>query len=431
MGLEWKKIGIIAFWVLIIHIVVALCLALPLHFGRTVIFQASDPHVGYYSGLGDRTTLNIIWSCFSTIFICVYTAVHLDVDQFVHGGLHSLRGKVGFLLLGIAAPEGLQIIAAGEYFQAAAVTRRMQDRRDVTSHISTNHNDSSEGIPLHSVHNMESTTNSVDDQESLEHRHSTEQQWTMTHSFFLGMKGFQDQDRSIIATEQLVSFSTKHTLEYGIISTRLDDIRDQINAMSKADALVKALACIQIIWFLINIFARLASKLPISPLEWTTCGYIGCTLGTYAFWWHKPYNVSRRITLPVHVLPSSNSDSDIDYSKMGSLLSAVVGTIVFGGCHLAAWNHDFVNSSGKPLWRICAIIITVFLMPAVVAAAVVDGSISQSRFKALRNILFASLVSVYYIARLLLIYLLFVSFWSLPAGVYQDTRWSSFFPSIR
>jgi len=427
MTFDWKSTGLRSF-VALVHIIIVLCFTLPLYFGYTVTFLPSDPHIGYYSGIGDRTTLGIIWGCFATIFICVYTAQHLDVDELEEGGVQSFRLKIFYLLLGISVPEFLLFRAVDEYFDAVAITRRLQDCRDVTSRASPEHDDNSEELPLNSTRDPEAIA-SVDGQPFPEPRHSPVQRWTMTHSFFLMMTGFQNSDRSIITAAQLASFKENNKLKYNTISNQLDDILKEINAMSKADALVKTLACIQVTWFLVNVVARLASKLPISPLEWTTCGYIGCTLGTYAFWWHKPYNILRRITLPITIPPSD--DPDINGTVTGSAISAAIGTIIFGGCHLAAWNHNFVNSSGKPLWRVCALLLTAYPIPTGTVYWIFHEYAPDSRLKnALNDQLIAVLVSVYYIARVLLICLLVLSFWSLPKGVYQDTNWSSFLPSI-
>lgn len=49
--------------------------------GHATAFHPEDPHVGWVENPGRRGTLNIIWTCFSTIFTCVYVSVHIDIPD--------------------------------------------------------------------------------------------------------------------------------------------------------------------------------------------------------------------------------------------------------------------------------------------------------------------------------------------------------------
>jgi len=415
-------------------VITAVAFSLALHFGHIVSFPSSDPRLGYQSGSDHRSTLSIIWSCLSTIFICVYTAMHHNVPKTRHNSaLKALIDKVLWVILGIAVPELIVGLAAGEYADAQAISRRVrQDLVERSKYLLRGRRDSgsaaepqdpgydntdSESWPL------QTPQSSPQDRGSLLHAQNA---WTPVHSFFLIMGGFEDRSGNRMKPGHFIWLVTHQTPEYDQVLAKLSDIQREIKDKSKADPLVKTLACLQITWFLVNIIARLVTKLPVSQLEWTACGYIVCALGTYVAWWNKPYSISERISLPVDATPNHKEEWE---SKAGPYRMAglILGTLLFGAFHLAAWNSEYINSSGKILWRIGSLFVTIFPLVFMTISVLSDyisipdwlgGSISV-------------LGSVFYgISRLTLLCLIALSFWSLPAGAYLDVSWSSFLPSI-
>ncbi len=110
---------------------------------------------------------------------------------------------------------------------------------------------------------------------------------------------------------------------------------------------------------------------------------------------------------------------------MWRTIAIAVGTLCFGSFHLAAWKNDFVNSSGKRMWRVCSIMITAIPIPfGLLNQHIAMLGEASSCTVLLRQLLLAS----YVIARLVLLYLVVLSFWSLPADVYRDMNWLSVLP---
>ena len=64
-------------------------------------------------------------------------------------------------------------------------------------------------------------------------------------------------------------------------------IRDK----SKADMLVKSLACIQVSWMLVQTIARKVVGYPITLLEVHTLVHVGCAIAMYGLWFEKPLDV--------------------------------------------------------------------------------------------------------------------------------------------
>lgn len=127
--------------------------------------------------------------------------------------------------------------------------------------------------------------------------------WTMTHAMFTEMGGFQREVNGQVETinlEFMNGILCDGDCPYrATLANQLDHLLDEINDKSKADPMVKVLACLQVVWFLVTILARRfgTPRLPLTQLEIATCGYIICALGTWSFWWTKPYNVQCPILL--------------------------------------------------------------------------------------------------------------------------------------
>ena len=66
-----------------------------------------------------------------------------------------------------------------------------------------------------------------------------------------------------------------------------DDIMDK----SKANALAKAIVCVQALWFCLDVLTRLGFGLPITLLELNTFAHAICALAIYYIWWDKPLDV--------------------------------------------------------------------------------------------------------------------------------------------
>lgn len=67
----------------------------------------------------------------------------------------------------------------------------------------------------------------------------------------------------------------------------------------KADSVSKALVCIQVTWMLLNVFARIAKRLPVTLLETHVVIQVGIAILTYAFWWNKPLDAQEAIEIKV------------------------------------------------------------------------------------------------------------------------------------
>jgi hypothetical protein len=58
--------------------------------------------------------------------------------------------------------------------------------------------------------------------------------------------------------------------------------------------------CAQCGWFLMNVLARVAAKLPITFLELHVTSHIAITVALYIFWWNKQLDANQPIVLDIH-----------------------------------------------------------------------------------------------------------------------------------
>jgi len=65
----------------------------------------------------------------------------------------------------------------------------------------------------------------------------------------------------------------------------------EIQDRSKGDILCKGFMVLQTLWFMIEFFARLDQRLPVTELELVTLAYAVLNIAIYFFWWKKPQNV--------------------------------------------------------------------------------------------------------------------------------------------
>lgn len=113
----------------------------------------------------------------------------------------------------------------------------------------------------------------------------------MTHSFFAGSGGFyycegKDEGRRINSS-QFLQLCEAHKIANPVI-TELE-IRDK----SKSDALGKLILGIQLIWFTLQVVARVWNRLEVTLVEIDTVCMAALTLLLLFFWHNKPLRPKR------------------------------------------------------------------------------------------------------------------------------------------
>jgi hypothetical protein len=325
-----------------------------------------------------RGTIDIIWTSFTTIFLCCWTSLCLNVlPRYFRRG-RRVYHKALFSCLSLIGPEFTFQLALGQWSSA---------RRSVE-----------------------------------EFRHSGYPNWSMSHAFLADMGGFilhaPDWVPFPLNAIQVHYLVTQRYISYSSVGIDMTEIEDK----NKGDGVVRFITVLQMLWFSLNCLGRLIQHLSITTLELTTVGFIVCTLGTYFFWRHKPLDVGSAIILEPNITladiiiragkdasPSSYKLTPLDFvsqeqpytwrlywtywvnilRKLRIVLTAqrrpvdkipdanwpaVSGgwrwniilflvQITYGSLSLCAWNLDFPSRIERLLWHIstCAIVVAIVI----------------------------------------------------------------------
>ncbi|MCJ1378129.1 hypothetical protein MMC17_001225 [Xylographa soralifera] len=212
---------------------------------------------GWVSSPDGRGTFDIIQSCLFTIFLCTWSALHLNLPAKNERHLYHILRKVKWMIQTLLGPEFIVWLAVGQRFEASDSVCKFKEL----------------GYP----------------------------QWTLRHGFYANMGGIV-----IIAPDCKAFPITARRVHY-LVAQKLmpfpDISMEEVWDKSKADLLTKLLVCSQILWLVIQVLARLIQHIQVTTLELITLSYVLCTCATYIMWLHKPLDVERptRITLNVSI----------------------------------------------------------------------------------------------------------------------------------
>lgn len=81
---------------------------------------------GWVSSPDQRGTADILWACTSTIFVCVWVMLHLNVPAEKDRELTIFLRKLKWFVMSMLAPELLMLFASGQW---AAARRSVVDMR--------------------------------------------------------------------------------------------------------------------------------------------------------------------------------------------------------------------------------------------------------------------------------------------------------------
>jgi hypothetical protein len=208
---------------------------------------------GWISGPDGRGTLDIIWSSLTTILLCSWTVLCLNVPPPRWSRARTIWQKFLMAGLGVLGPEFILQLALAQWSSAC---------RSVEAFHSLGHD-----------------------------------KWSMTHAFLADMGGFvlhaENEMPFPLDAEQVL-----YLIKEGFVNVS-DVVVDKsvIEDKNKGVKMARFLTLFQILWFSINSIGRVIQHLAITTLELTTLGFIICTLGTYFFWAHKPMDILTSIAL--------------------------------------------------------------------------------------------------------------------------------------
>lgn len=214
-----------------------------------------------------RGTLDILWSCAFTMSLCSWSIICMNMPGAKESKYLVLWRKFALTALGIACPEVILEMAAGQWVRAR------QCVRDFNSD---------------DVEQPRSDTQDPQCMNTIE-KANVKEKWTMEMAFFADMGGFRLQTRNRdpfpIDARQLLYLVRNGYVQQPVFKPQMIDDKN------KVDVLLRAIILCQISWFLVSVVGRWAQHLVVTTAELTTVSFIFCSAITEIFWWHKPADV--------------------------------------------------------------------------------------------------------------------------------------------
>ncbi|EKM56455.1 uncharacterized protein PHACADRAFT_118172 [Phanerochaete carnosa HHB-10118-sp] len=280
------------------------------------------PQAIWQSSPDVRGTYDIISTCLSTIVICVWSAVHVDVP--IRQTRWSIIDKIGWLVTGLVAPDLLLYVACCQLYRAYVLLGEAKRCLHVESVQPKPGRSRASAISLFieamaHLYKQASRVPEPSDEASFSEyteadaasakfreassdvpleaqqpsRRRRKHPWTLTHAFYGVMGGF------VLETPPILEGETRFVLTLSGLRFVMDNAPDLLPDLSeeeiwskgRSDALAKVLLMLQLLYFCISCAARLAQSLPLSLLEVTTLAHALCTVVTCVVWWKKPFNV--------------------------------------------------------------------------------------------------------------------------------------------
>ncbi|KAK6339321.1 hypothetical protein TWF718_008742 [Orbilia javanica] len=315
-----------------------------------------------------RGTIDILWTCLFTTFVCTYTILCLNVPSAGENWWRIFGRRLFWMGLAIAGPEFVLTYASGQYGTAYA-SKKLFHQQGYT-------------------------------------------EWTLRHGFFADMGGFvlqaEDFKRPFPATGRQLNWLITHGhLDYPNTTTR------EISDKSKQDTIAKVITCLQIGYIILQCIGRTAQGLVITTMELSTLAIVACSILTSVCWLEKPLdvrepiqltlkkrvdeileeaakveeqgqgvkvwkntpfdfiddlgpswalNVQKFMKMPVspHERPLPRFGNDRLPNLAGWQESILcVATLGYAAIHLVGWNYNFPTETEKILWRVSSMFLFV------------------------------------------------------------------------
>ncbi|KAG1732791.1 hypothetical protein EDB19DRAFT_2026903 [Suillus lakei] len=213
-----------------------------------------------------RTLWSILLSCGSTLFACTWTAIHPNITGIDDGVIAITFRRLYLMVIALIAPEIMTAWAGWQFLRARQAAKDFDDA--FGAQHAQSHGDrqaiSQSKLAVKLIGDIPNSSR------------SSSAGWTMTHGYFALMGGFM-----------LYVDGRAGSVDMPVITEA--EIKDR----SKGDGLSKCVAVLQLVWFVIQLIARYAQKLPVTLLEIDTLAIAALTCIAYGLWWKKPKDIGR------------------------------------------------------------------------------------------------------------------------------------------
>ena len=418
--------------------------------------------VGFVANTNNgRGTISLVSQCLVTIFLCVYTALHFDIPVRPLNKRATFVRKFIFVTIIVVAPELLPFNAFNHWHRAQML--RKHCKMNIGSDLS-----------LKQVHYLLAG--------GVQISISTEE-----HDKILEIELLVFINQVGLAPFGSGSNHRHFRLFWNTVMGQLPSDRE-LDDKSKSDVIGKTITSLQAAKSLVLIIGRLVYGLDVSLLEVTTAAYIALALVSYTFWFKKPYNVAtyQTIELPFdgddlisdcekyniaklsseatehlkrrgareinpsnlvsgnlytgsmsqqdfYCLPSKDEDRR---NEVISSIALIMLCSILAGIHLAAWNYQYPSQIEAWLWRASCLLIGTLPLGLIYAEYVEHWvkdsapNVAAQWHQKIQPVCLYTVYTTYPIARIFLIFEVFISLRSVPSGIYQQPDWTTYLGRI-
>lgn len=416
--------------------------------------EQSNSTVNWTDNPSTRETLNIVLSCAFTIFACTWSVLHLNIPDPTTSKLQRLLKQVKWMVLTMLCPELIFSRAIQDYmedrrdhsdlkkvFQSAS----LPERQNVGEWVMCEERSWKEQLSTYCGFNKNLTDEGNDPK-----------LWTLLHTKYLNMGGLRVKVSDPKHANPTKRFYDIRARDYPLFDSDYSPLKlfsmseNEILDKSKGDAFTKFITVTQILWLVASIITRKANKLPSSQLEIVTLAFSILAVATYLALWNKPKNIhvptivqldklsrddakAKRIEakLQMHQIRGhSIFDPETETYEDAGFIILMISTAVFGSLHCLAWNFTFPSMAERMIWRVSSISLVSAPIVFIIIYSPIFLFFDLPGFEEWMKILSYGLLSVYCLARLMIIGIAFSSLRSMPPEVYITT-WSKYIPDVQ
>ncbi|KAF2117406.1 hypothetical protein BDV96DRAFT_25018 [Lophiotrema nucula] len=260
-------------------------------------------------GRSTRSAMSIILSCLITSIISILTSFYPNLRGYQKPWQWVLS-NIGWCIIMWLIPEVVALSAYHQYMQAldiekSALRAFRQLYQSTGSLASGSPRIDVPPVPTHDAYQTagsnRTTVQSHSDLSSLRQRKpmrdiKRHHQWTWFHSYYAVMGGFVIH---LSETRVLPEYRSRLTLTSEAVKILLEQAPEQIPDISKhefrprriSDMLLRFVFVAHFVWLAVQIVARRANGLSVTPLESITFAHCVCMLMVVTLWADKPLDV--------------------------------------------------------------------------------------------------------------------------------------------
>ncbi|OCL02642.1 hypothetical protein AOQ84DRAFT_422230 [Glonium stellatum] len=376
-----------------------------------------EERLGWVSSPDGRGTIDIIWSCILTTFLCVWTVLLLNVPPKDTSLWKFIRKKLKWMAIALFGPEWLTAFAGAQWSIARSAVKQFK----------------AAGI-----------------------------EWTMRQAFFADMGGIRvrlnDDEFPVTSKHMFVLISLGLIKPSSITPEAIDD-------RSKTDGVAKLVTILQTVWFILQCVARLLQQISITTLELSTIAFVAAAINEAVNWTWSPlerFDDLRPNLLadawpllknwPLLKRKSSQLNHDVQkasfrndrlppFEKDWTLISFfIIVSLCFGAVYVAGWNVSLPTYVEQVIWRVCIVTTLSLVVAFWLAEFIVELHLHYLGEKVAENEkvavtpvklgLFGAIATVYVLVRLYILVEGFVALRSLPVVAFKTVSWTNFLPHV-